>query len=237
LAPQPYRESIVTQATAQSLTAQFQALHAERERTWESEQLRRNVDQRRALVAAFDPANVVKPGDRIDDFTLELSIGGTIRRDQLLAGGPALFVFFRFAGCPACNLALPHYDRLLWPALSALGIPIVAVSPHLPEKGLDAIRTRHKLRLTVASDRDNALARRLGLTFIPHDNPAPPANDTGWIGALTGTDTWELPQPAVILIDEQGIVRFADVSPDWLVRTEASQVLEAVSRFPATVPA
>jgi peroxiredoxin len=221
----------------QSLTAQFQALHAERERTWEPDKLRRNVDQRRALVVAFDPAKAVRPGDQVDDFTLELSTGGTISRAQLLAGGPAGLVLFRFAGCPACNLALPYYDRLLWPALNAAGIPLVAVSPQLPEQGLDAIRTRHDLRLMVASDRNNALARHFGLTFVPHDDPAPLVNDTTWIGALTGTGTWELPQPAVILIDARGIVRFADVSPDWLVRTEAPAVLEALKTLQVAVPA
>jgi peroxiredoxin len=227
----------VTQAAAQSLTAQVQALYAERKRTWEPDKLRRNVDQRRALVAAFDPAKAVRPGDQVDDFTLGLSTRGTISRDQLLADGPAVLVFFRLAGCPACNLALPYYDRLLFPALNAAGIPLAAVSPHLPEQGLDAIRTRHDLRLTVASDRNNALARRLGLTFVPHDDPATPVNDASWIGALTGTDTWELPQPAVILIDAEGIVRFADISPDWLVRTEASSLLEALTPLQVAVPA
>ena len=226
----------MTQPATKSLTAQFEALHAERVRTWEPDKLRRNVDQRRALVEAFDPAKVVKAGDRVDDFTLELSGGGTISRDQLIANGPAILVFFRFAGCPACNLALPHYDELLWPTLNAAGIPLVAISPHLPERGLDAIRARHGLRLTVASDRDNALARRFGLAFVPHDNPLPPANEDDWIGALTGTGTWELPQPAVILIDGDRIVRFVDVSPDWLARTEASVVLEALTTLEAAPP-
>ena len=34
--------------------------------------------------------------------------------------------------------------------------------------------------------------------------------------------------PAVIVIDQEHSVRFADVSPDWLVRTEAAPVIAAV---------
>jgi peroxiredoxin len=34
--------------------------------------------------------------------------------------------------------------------------------------------------------------------------------------------------PATIVIDETGHVRFADVSPDWLVRTEPGDVIDAV---------
>ena len=163
---------------------------------------------------------MVAVGDHVDAFTLEPSTGGKLTLEELTADGPVLLIFFRFAGCPACNLALPYYERQLRPALDAAGIRLVAVSPHLPENGLDDIRARHGLGFTVASDRDNALGRRFGLTFEPEDAPPVAADDAGWIGALTGTGTWELPQPATILIDQNHRVRFIDVSPDWLVRTE-----------------
>ncbi len=220
----------MTKAASESLTAQFEALHAERERSWDPVKLARNVEQRRRLVAAFDPAAVVKVGDRVEPFTLLDSQGGTVTLDALVANGPAVLVFFRFVGCPACNLALPYYDRRLWPALEAAGIPLVAVSPHLPEKGLDEIRTRHALHFTVAADRDNALGRRFGITFSRGEVPAEP-QPVGWIGELTGTGTTELPQPAVIVIDEHRTVRFVDISPDWLVRTEAPQILAALGQL------
>ncbi|RVT93062.1 peroxiredoxin-like family protein [Sphingomonas crocodyli] len=211
----------------QSLTAQFDALHAERERTWDAAKLARNVAQRQALVDAFDPAKVVRPGDRVTPFTLDLSTGGTVTLDDLTADGPVALVFFRFAGCPACNIALPHYDRTLAPVLRAAGIRLVAVSPHLPEHGLDAIRQRHDLSYAVASDRNNALAKQLGIAFVPLDN-APPPGGGEWIGSLTGTGTGELPQPAIVLIDRSHVVRFVDVSPDWLRRTEADVVAAAL---------
>lgn len=213
----------------ETLTAKFEALHAERQKSWEPEKLQRNVDQRRALVAAYDADRVVRPGDKVEPFTLEWSQGGTVDLDALTARGPVALLFFRFAGCPACNIALPHYDEALRPSLDAAGITLVAVSPHLPERGLDEIRQRHRLNHAVASDRGNALGRRFGLTFVPHDNPAIPQGDDSWIGALTGTGTWELPQPAIILIDRDHIVRFVDISPDWLRRTEADTVLASLA--------
>lgn len=217
------------EAATESLKAQFDALHAEREKSWDPEKLRGNVEQRRALVAKFDPAAIVQVGDRVADVSLALSTGGTVSLDQLVANGPALLIFFRFAGCPACNIALPYYDRQLRPALEAAGVRLVAVSPHLPERGLDDIRTRHGLGFEVASDRDNGLARRFGLAFVPPGNPPTPTGDDSWIGALTGTGTWELPQPAAVLIDQDQIVRFVDVSPDWLDRTEAPAILAAIA--------
>lgn len=211
-----------------SLTAKFDALHAEREKSWEPEKLRRNVEQRRALVAAFDPATTVNAGEQVAPFSLEWANGEVVDSAELTADGPVALIFFRFAGCPACNIALPHYDATLRPALEVLGLRLVAVSPHLPEQGLGAIAARHALGFPVAADRGNRLGRQLGLTFIPDDAPPAAPDDATWIGALTGTGTWELPKPAVVVIDRDHLVRFADVSPDWLRRTEADTVIRAL---------
>jgi peroxiredoxin len=216
-----------------ALATLFDALHAERERTWPAEKLHANIAQRQALVDAFDPAAVVQAGDRVEPFELETP-GGTITLDDLLRKGPTLLIFFRFAGCPACNIALPFYDRELVPELRRRGVQVIAVTPHLQAAGADEIRQRHALSYAVATDRDNALARRFGIAFHPLTPPVP-AGD-GWIGALTGTGTGELPQPALILIDEDKVVRFADVSPDWLRRTEPEALLAALGAVPQ-VPA
>ncbi len=206
----------------------YAALQAERERDWPVEKLAANLAQRQALINAFDRAATVQVGDQVAAFELTGSDGATLTLEALTADGPVLLLFFRFAGCPACNIALPYYDRELRERLQRQGVRIVAVSPHLPEHGLDDIRTRHGLGFPIAADRDNALARRFGLTFLPIGNPAPPVADPNWIGALTGTGSWELPQPAAILIDADHVVRFVDVSPDWMARTEAASILQAV---------
>jgi peroxiredoxin len=185
----------MSDAPTESLTAQFEALHAERVATWPADRLAKNVGQRQWLVGAFDPATVVQVGDVLDPFELEDADGGVLTLDALVADGPLLLIFFRFAGCPACNVALPYYDRQIGPALDAAGVRLVAVSPHLPEQGLGDIRARHGLRFPVAADRDNALGRRLGITFARGDVPA--QQEAGWIGELTGTGTLELPHGAL----------------------------------------
>jgi peroxiredoxin len=187
-----------------------------------------NIDQRQELVDTADYAGFVKPGDRVPDFTLDEVGGETLTRDGLLAGGPAVLVFFRFAGCPACNIALPYYQRQLWPGLAALGVPLIAVSPQVPEKLIE-IKARHDLPFLVATDPGNALARHFGILYSANAASRTLAAAKGYeIGEITGTGTWELPMPTVVVIDRDGIVRFADVAPDWLKRTETEPVLDAV---------
>jgi AhpC/TSA family len=144
-----------------SLNTLFEALHAERIRTWDPEQLAKNVDTRKALVEAYDPDKVVRPGDRLENFELPTSNGETISLNRLVADGSSILIFFRSAECPACNLALPYYERQLLPALQAQGVTLVAIAPHLIETGLDAIRTRHDLHFDVAEDTGNAFWHQL----------------------------------------------------------------------------
>ena len=213
---------------SKSLKERLADLHAERERTWDPAALRINVDQRRTLVETADPTRWVQVGQRLEPFVLKDVEGGDLPLERLLERGPAVLVFFRFAGCPACNIALPYYEERLAPALRDLGATLVAVSPQIPERLMD-IKVRHGLSFKVASDLGNDLGRQFGILYTADEASQAAQRAKGaFIGETTGTGTWELPQPAVVVIDHERVVRFVDVSPDWLVRTEAEPVLEAI---------
>ena len=215
-------------AATDTLRQRLADLHAERVRTWDPAVLQGNIDQRRRLVETSNYDAFVKAGDAVDPFTVEEVGGALLSRDQLLNQGPLVLVFFRFAGCPACNIALPYYNEALQPGLKALGATLVALSPQIPDR-LAAIKSRHALEFWVATDRDNALGKRFGVVFEPDEASKTAATAKGaFIGDTTGTGTWELPMPAAIVIDRDAVVRFADVSPDWLARTEAGPILAAV---------
>ncbi|MEX3772518.1 peroxiredoxin-like family protein [Pseudomonas sp. MYb118] len=221
---------------SESLNRLLADLHAQRVASWEPAALQVNIDQRQRLVDEARHEDFVKVGDTLEPFTLLKAEGGSVSRDELLAAGPAVLIFFRFAGCPACNIALPYYQRRLYPQLHALGVPLLAVSPQVPERLME-IKTRHALELQVASDPDNQLGRRLGILYSFDEASRNAALAKGnSIGDITGTGTWELPQPTVVVIARDGTVAFAEVSPDWLVRTEADPVIAAVEQLLGHVP-
>ncbi len=213
----------------ESLHQIFRDLHAERVRTMDPAKLAINVNQRKTLVDSADPSKWVKAGDVVRAFDLPEVDGGRVRLNELLARGPAVLIFFRFEGCPACNLALPYYQRNLLPGLRELGASLVAISPQVPER-LKAIKDRHSLQFSVASDIDNELARQFGILYTFDEASKQSSLASGKpIGEVTGTGTWELPQPTAVVIGQNGVVRFADVHPDWLLRTEAEPILAAVA--------
>ena len=218
----------------ESLRKLLADLHAERVATWKPEALRVNVNQRQTLVETANPGAWIKTGDRIPEFSLTEVDGGQLTLESLTAEGPAVLVFFRFATCPACNIALPYYARNLWPRLKTLGASLTAVSPQVPERLVEIKRT-HALSFNVASDLGNALGRKLGILYEFDDaSKASARAKGGFIGDTTGTGTWELPMPTVVVIGAAGQAAFVDVSPDWLVRTEAEPILAVLRALTLT---
>lgn len=226
----------MTDRPAPSVRQLLAELHSYRVQTMAPADLQINIDQRQLLEDTADRAVFVKAGDIIEPFALPEVHGGTIELDRLLAAGPVVLLFFRYEGCPACNIALRYYQTELYPALTELGATLVALSPQVPDR-LAAINNRFGFAFPVVSDTGNGLARRLGIAFTA--SPASQAHARAHgsdLGEVLGTGQWELPMPTMIVIGQDRVVRFADVHPDWLVRTEAEAVIEAVRPLVA-VPA
>jgi peroxiredoxin len=110
--------------------------------------------------------------------------------------------------------------------LSSLGVPLVAISPQIPE-ALINVRKRHSFTFHVASDTGAQLGRRFGLTFKSEGAPKPESVAQGLA---------ELTHPAVVVIDANHVVRYVDVTPNWMARSEAGPVLEAVQKVLALRP-
>jgi peroxiredoxin len=218
----------MTDTAAPSVRQLLADLHAYRLRTMAKADLEVNIEQRRLLESTANRVGFVQAGDVVEPFSLPEVHGGTVELESLLADGPVVLLFFRYEGCPACNIALRHYQMELYPRLAALGATLVAVSPQVPRK-LVAIKNRFGFGFPVVSDTDNGLARRFGITFTASAASRAHALASGSdLGEALGTGKWELPMPTVVVIDQSRVVRFADVHPDWLVRTEADAVIDAV---------
>lgn len=219
--------------TKDSVNQLLADLHAHRVATFKPEDLAYNINQRQHLADHADRSKFVKLGDRIENFALPEVDGGTVVLDDLLARGPVALIFFRFAGCPACNIAIPYYQRQLAPAVASLGATLVAISPQIPLKLRD-IKERHALSFLVASDTDNQLGHKLGIVFTASDESQKYQLSKGInLGALTGTNSWDLPMPAAIVIDQSHTVRFVSISPDWLVRAEAGEIIDSLREITA----
>jgi len=209
------------------LSERFEALEREREQSWPAEALAINRNQRVLLVREHDLSKGAGVGDRFPDALLT-RLDGTQLRYPPADARPSVLIFFRFSGCPACNIALPFYRDYLFPELKRLDIELIAVSPQ-PIHLLGTIRDKYSIPFTVATDEGLTLAEKLGITYS-YDEPSRRAAVEKGIDPVTlnGTTTWVLPKPAVYVVDHKRTIVFRDVSPDWMERTEIPPIMKAL---------
>jgi len=167
---------------------------------------------------------MVTAGDRLPIHPLVEVDLGPIHLDRLLHTGPLVLAFIRYANSPDCEAALLDYRTSLAPALRTLDAHLVAVSPQRPER-LAAVKHRHDLDFLVAADPRHALIGALNIGFTA------PGADT-----VLGTRQSVLPFAAVVVVDRTGVVRLAEVRPDWSTPIAADRIVAAVAR-PGGLPA
>ncbi|MHA7276729.1 peroxiredoxin-like family protein [Arthrobacter sp. HLT1-21] len=177
------------------------------------------------------PQGAVAEGDTVPDAALTAVDGSPVELSEVLAEAAAVVVFYRGAWCPYCNITLKTYQRDLLPTLTEHGIQLIAISPQTPDGSRAAVENG-ELGFTVLSDPGSRLARQLGLLTEPSPDAREAHSELGFDVADSNADsTAGIPFPTVLLVDQVGTVRFADVHADYTRRTEVPQIIEALDRF------
>ena len=108
------------------------------------------------------------------------------------------------------------------------GATLVAITPQIAERNIEMIE-KHKLNFDMLSDPGNAYAAELGLRFKV--SPAVQEVYGGFgidLPASNGEDSWTLPMPARLVIDGGGIIRAADIDPNYTQRPEPQMTVADV---------
>jgi peroxiredoxin len=175
--------------------------------------------------AAFKNQCTIKVGDKLPSFALSDALGKEVTSDELLKKGPLLISFYRGEWCPFCNLALRSLQLNL-DKFQAKGVTLVAISPELSNTSLSTTE-KNELKFPVLSDVGNNFARELGIIFSMPDSIRPAFKAFGHdLVARNGDDSLEVPVPATLLVDGQGVVRNTYINPHYWERVEPSTVLE-----------
>jgi peroxiredoxin len=51
------------------------------------------------------------------------------------------------------------------------------------------------------------------------------------LNEYNGDDSWTLPMPTRLIIDQAGIIRYAEISPDYTVRPEPTDTIAALKEI------
>jgi peroxiredoxin len=179
------------------------------------------------LIASGAASKALKVGDKAPLFTLKDPDGNPVSSADLLAKGPLVLTFYRGVWCPYCNMELQALQAFL-PTLQEAGANLVAISPQIAANSRKSVRT-NGLAFAILSDTHNDVADAFGLRFALPDylielyknlrNDLPTFNDD---------PSWTLPMPARYVIGQDGVIRYAEVNPDYTQRPEPEAMLAAI---------
>ena len=107
----------------------------------------------------------------------------------------------------------------------SLGARIVAVTPEL-ERYTRGVRTKLNLTFDILTDLHLKTAEQFGVVFVLQDYLRDLYRSFGsTLDRFHDEQEYRLPMPARYVIDQEGIIRSADVNADYTVRPEPSETL------------
>ena len=113
-------------------------------------------------------------------------------------------------------------------AIAKLGATLVLISPNTIAHN-QAIAEEKKLTCDLLSDPGNTVAARYGLKYTMADDLKALYQKFGVdLEVYNGDPSWTLPLPARMIIDTDGIVRYAAISADHTVRPDPAETIAAL---------
>ncbi|TMM55791.1 AhpC/TSA family protein [Maribacter algarum] len=168
--------------------------------------------------------NALKVGDHVPDMNLQTINGHNSLLSDLIEQEFLILNFYRGGWCPYCNMELREYERLR-KAFNELDADIVGISAEIPEL---AVKTSDKnaLSFPVLTDFDAELMKAIGIVFQLDEASKKEFENFGMdFTRVHGNNNFELPVPAVYVINRKMEVVFVHFEEDYMTRLEPTELL------------
>lgn len=178
----------------------------------------------RSLGVADDTPGI---GERFPDFALPDAWGRLRRLDRMLAAGPLVLSFNRGGWCQCCVQSLRQWGHHQHDLRDA-GARLAVITPEIGGRAsmLEGL-VGHDAEMLC--DVDLGVALSAGLAFYMGAPMQAFYREAGLdLGEIYGSASGFLPLAATYVLDQEGIVRFAHVDPDFRIRAEPADVLPVV---------
>lgn len=179
------------------------------------------------LAESPEAVSPVLNGMTLPDASVQTAKGKHTSLQALTRGKKSLLIFYRGGWCPYCNAQLQGLQKIE-NKLQDLGIQIIAISPDAPASA-EKTQTDKALAYQLISDSRFEAAEALGIGFLTSEKTTRAYKNK--MGVLRknskGEDRVALPVPAVFLVDEDGLIHFEYINPNFRVRVEPELILTA----------
>ena len=173
--------------------------------------------------------SALQVGDKIEDYSLTDIEGKSINLSTFIQSDYLILNFYRGGWCPYCNMELREYDRLK-NDFKEQGANIIAISPEIPELA-NQTTDKNKLSYPVLTDTDSLFMKKVGIVFqLDEDSKREFVNFGMDFTKINGNEDFELPVPAVYVINKNMEVVFVHFEEDYMTRLEPSELLEIIEK-------
>jgi peroxiredoxin len=112
-----------------------------------------------------------------------------------------------------------------------LGASLLMISPQTEGHSRALVKSKN-LSVELLSDPGNQTAEKYGLVYtFPEDLKKVYLQFGVDLSKYNDDESWRLPMPARYIIDQEQIVRYAEVSPDYTVRPDPSHTIAALKKI------
>lgn len=169
----------------------------------------------------------IKIGTIVTPFSLLNTQNQLIHSKDILSKGKMILAFFRGSWCPYCNLELRELQNNI-AKIAGKNATLVAVSPQSPDHSM-ALTEKHELTFEVFTDKNNALAKQLGISFKLQEFALPIYQAIGIdLKDFNLNDENTLPIPAVLVIDTDGCVIYKFIDSDYRNRLDIDELIQSL---------
>jgi peroxiredoxin len=185
------------------------------------------------VIASGQADFALKVGAQAPTFVLPDADRNLVSSSELLKTGPLVLTFYRGIWCPYCNMDLQAIQAALG-EIQAAGGQVVAVSPQLAPNSRRSQR-ENKLTFSILIDKGaevaNSFGIRIALPGYLQDLYRSLKTD---LTVINGDPSWTVPMPARYIVDQHGVIAYAEVNPDYTRRPDPSELLPTLSRLRQT---
>jgi peroxiredoxin len=143
---------------------------------------------------------------------------------KLIEAKPTVIVFYRGGWCPYCTRQLGGLNEIQ-EEIKSLGFQVLAISP---DKVTNQNETKSKedLKYTLLSDVKMEYARTMGIAFKLDEKIKKRYEGYGIdLAETSGENHYQLPVPAVFVVDKKGVIQFSYINPSYDVRLNPEVLL------------
>lgn len=169
--------------------------------------------------------NSISIDEIFPDFSLYNTNNRLVKLKELLQYGNVVVAFFRGNWCPYCNLELKALQDNLKQIIDRK-VTLVAVSPQATHYSKE-LQNTHRLDFELLMDKDNILAKQLGISFKLQDYVVPIYDNLEiQLSEYNSNDNNELPIPAVFVINQDGRITYKYTDTNYMNRINIQELID-----------